>query len=249
MKSKKFFKKALSVMMAALVSASTVFPVYAADLDGVEPVTETDVAQTDSEGKETEAQQTEASVTEALEAAKADGDENTDANDQYALCLPRTEGVEYTYDEEHLDSEFSDQLSMYVLIYDENEKVEMTVKTDKEVSIVDGYSGDVFLSSDSIVDGKISFNMPATDLVLLPNEELETEQTESESAAVEQTETEVETETQTETETMSESETQTETEEQSEIQSETQTESETEAEVETETEPETNADGTVGRSR
>lgn len=249
MKSKKFFKKALSVMMAALVSASTVFPVYAADLDGVEPVTETDVAQTDSEGKETEAQQTEASVTEALEATKADGDENTDANDQYALCLPRTEGVEYTYDEEHLDSEISDQLSMYVLIYDENEKVEMTVKTDKEVSIVDGYSGDVFLSSDSIVDGKISFNMPATDLVLLPNEELETEQTESESAAVEQTETEVETETQTETETMSESETQTETEEQSEIQSEiqseTQTESETEAEVETETELETNADGTV----
>lgn len=245
MKSKKFFKKALSVMMAALVSASTVFPVYAADLDGVEPVTETDAAQTDSEGKESEAQQTETSVTETLEATKADGDENTDANDQYALCLPRTEGIEYTYDEEHLDSEFSDQLSMYVLIYNENEKVEMTVKTDKEVSIVDGYSGDVFLSSDSIVDGKISFNMPATDLVLLPNEELETEQTESESAAVEQTETEVETETQTETETMSESETQTETEEQSEIQSETQTESETEAEVETETEPETNADGTV----
>ena len=245
MKSKKFFKKALSVMMAALVSASTVFPVYAADLDGVEPVTETDASQTDSEGNETEAQQTEASVTEVLKATKADGDENTDANDQYALCLPRTEGIEYSYDEEHLDSEFSDQLSMYVLIYDENEKVEMTVKTDKEVSIVDGYSGDVFLSSDSIVDGKISFNMPATDLVLLPNEELETEQTESESAAVEQTETEVETETQTETETMSESETQTETEEQSEIQSETQTESETEAEVETETEPETNADGTV----
>ena len=62
MKSKKFFKKALSVMMAALVSASTVFPVYAADLDGVEPVTETDASQTDSEGNETEAQQTEASV-------------------------------------------------------------------------------------------------------------------------------------------------------------------------------------------
>ena len=240
MKSKSFFKKALSVCMAALVSASTVFPVYAADLDGVKPVTETDAVQTDSEGKETEVQQTEASVTEALEATKADGDENTDANDQYALCLPRTEGVEYTYDEEHLDSEFSDQLSMYVLVYDENEKVDMTVKTDKEVSIVDGYSGDVFLSSDSIVDGKISFNMPATDLVLLPNEELETEQTESESAAVEQSESE--TETQSETETLSEAETQTETEVQSEIQSETQSETEsnkvaeTEAESETETE-------------
>lgn len=88
MKSKKFFKKALSVMMAALVSASTVFPVYAADLDGVEPVTETDVAQTDSEGKETEAQQTEASVTEALEAAKADGDENTDANGPVCSLSP-----------------------------------------------------------------------------------------------------------------------------------------------------------------
>lgn len=234
MKSKKFFKKALSVMMAALVSASTVFPVYAADLDGVEPVTETDAAQTDSEGKETEAQQTEASVTEALEATKADGDENTDANDQYALCLPRTEGVEYTYDEEHLDSEFSDQLSMYVLVYDENEKVEMTVKTDKEVSIVDGYSGDVFLSFDSIMDGKISFNMPATDLVLLPNEELETEQTESETAAVEQSESE--TETQAETETLSEAETQTETEVQSEIQSETHKVAEAETESETETE-------------
>ena len=32
MKSKRFFKKALSVCMAALVSASTVFPVYAADM-------------------------------------------------------------------------------------------------------------------------------------------------------------------------------------------------------------------------
>ena len=54
MKSKMFFRKALSVLMAAVVSASTVFPVYAADMDNAEPVTETDVGQMEVETVESE---------------------------------------------------------------------------------------------------------------------------------------------------------------------------------------------------
>ena len=58
MKSKRFFKKALSVCMAALVSASTVFPVYAADMSEVDPVAETEVTQEQSEDKEADVQNT-----------------------------------------------------------------------------------------------------------------------------------------------------------------------------------------------
>ena len=257
MKSNKFFRKALSVMMAAVVSATTVFPVYASDIDSGSPVTETDDNQDEAAASEgelatenvsTEAEQNQ--ETDSLEATKEDtGD--FEVNDIYALCLPKLDNVSYNYDKDHLYSELSDS-SMDVLVYEEGEHVNVEVSADCGFAVVDGYSEEVFLSEEEIKDGKLSFDMPATDLMIqfkgaeekkpvnteiLPEEtedatEVETEvQTETTETELPETETELlETETElvpVETETQV-SEEQTETEQETAEESETEDMSETE---------------------
>ena len=241
MKSKRFFKKALSVCMAALVSASTVFPVYAADMSEVDPVAETEVTQEQSEDKEADVQNTAESETDSLEATKEDSVDDTNAG-LYAICLPKSDDFEYTYDENRLDADLSEEVSMYVLVYEENEKVDMSVKTDRDFSIIDAHSGKVFLTSEDITDGKMSFDMPSTDLLLEAKEESEQSEVQTETETESQPAVESESETQIESESFTEAETQTDTEIQSESQEETEPETEIE---EDETEPETNADGTI----
>lgn len=226
MKSKMFFRKALSVLMAAVVSASTVFPVYAADMDNAEPVTETDVGQMEVETVESEpVAETEA---DSEEETKKAAEEELDASDLYALCLPKMEDVSYSYDKDRLYSELSDS-TMDVLVYEAGEHVSVTVKTDSVFSVVDGYSEDVFLSEKDISDGKLSFSMPETDLILqfkaVDDQEVETGNS---------AETEIQTEVQSEDpELQEETEAIVETESETEIQTEVQT---TEQEFQADTE-------------
>lgn len=235
MKSKRFFKKALSVCMAALVSASTVFPVYAADMSEVDPVAETEVTQEQSEDKEADVQNTAESETDSLEVTKEDSVDDTNAG-LYAICLPKSDDFEYTYDESRLDADLSEEVSMYVLVYEENEKVDMSVKTDKDFSIIDAHSGNVFLSSEDITDGKMSFDMPSTDLLLEAKEEPEQSEVQTETETESQPAVESEGEPQIESESFAETETQADAEIQSESQEETELESEAQSETESETE-------------
>ena len=125
MKSKKLFKKAVSLCMAALVSVSTVFPVYAADMNETMPAAGTDESQEQTEGSGTDVQETSVDGVEKL--VSETGNDSDGEAELYAVCLPKTDAIQYSYDESHLDTALSEQLSMHVLVYEENENFEMNV--------------------------------------------------------------------------------------------------------------------------
>ena len=113
-----------------------------------------------------------------------------DSND-YILLLPKTEGVTYEMDQEHVADQYSnDQYT--VLLYKEGESVDVTVFGANEFVIKDAMGVDDTDFAAAETDGKVSFTMPAEDLSL--------NVTDVDEAAVEaaQTETEAETEIQTE---------------------------------------------------
>lgn len=110
MKSKTFFKKTLSVVMAALVSASTVFPVYAEDL-------------TNDTGTSAELE------TEAAEAGSSEVSAVPDEAKYYMLILPKEDNIAYTYDAEYKDADLSEE-KFDVLLYKEGEHVQVTVDTE-----------------------------------------------------------------------------------------------------------------------
>ena len=154
MRSKKIFRQAMSVAMAVVMSASSVFPVYASDTAGdTDTTSETTVDLADLENDST--------VSEAEESETPE----TEDYEPYVLYLPKMEGVEYSYDESHLEADLSAD-SYDILLYEENEQVDMTVKTDMEVAVVDAITEDVIVPTEDIKDGKISFVMPAADLML-----------------------------------------------------------------------------------
>lgn len=113
-----------------------------------------------------------------------------DSND-YILLLPKTEGVTYEMDQEHVADQYSnDQYT--VLLYKEGESVDVTVSGANEFVIKDAMGVDDTDFAAAETDGKVSFTMPAEDLSL--------NVTDVDEASVEaaQTETEAETEIQTE---------------------------------------------------
>lgn len=207
MKSKTFFKKTLSVVMAALVSASTVFPVYAEDL-------------TNDTGTSAELE------TEAAVAGSSEVSAVPDEAKYYMLILPKEDNITYTYDAEYKDSDLSEE-KFDVLLYEEGEHVQVTVDTDTEYQLIDADTQEKFLDSSQVKDHKLEFDMPEKDLFLA--------ETAEETETVAETETVVETETVEETEPVTEAETETLTE-QTESETELASESETETESEKETE-------------
>ena len=123
MRSKKIFRQAMSVAMAVVMSASSVFPVYASDTAGdTDTTSETTVDLADLENDST--------VSEAEESETPE----TEDYEPYVLYLPKMEGVEYSYDESHLEADLSAD-SYDILLYEENEQVDMTVKTDMELPV------------------------------------------------------------------------------------------------------------------
>lgn len=119
-----------------------------------------------------------------------------DSND-YILLLPKTEGVTYEMDQEHVADQYSnDQYT--VLLYKEGESVDITVSGANEFVIKDAMGADDTDFAASETDGKVSFTMPAEDLSL--------NVTDVDEAAVEAAQTEAETEAQTEQATETETE-------------------------------------------
>lgn len=244
MKSKMFFRKALSVMMAAVVSATTVFPVYAADTGEQNPVTEADTDQTETVAESEAATETvttdspkEESKTDLQNAATKGSTEELETSALYALCLPKMDDVRYSYEKDHLYKELSDS-TMDVLVYEAGEHVDVTVKTDCPFTVVDGYTEEVFLSEDDISDGNLSFSMPETDLILqFKGEKIsldETEESTEKEKHSENAETQG-TELSDETDVLQSEDVSIEPETETELQSETASEAETESELQSET--------------
>lgn len=226
MRSKKIFRQAMSVAMAVVMSASSVFPVYASDTAGdTDTTSETTVDLADLENDST--------VSEAEESETPE----TEDYEPYVLYLPKMEGVEYSYDESHLEADLSAD-SYDILLYEENEQVDMTVKTDMEVAVVDAITEDVIVPTEDIKDGKISFVMPAADLMLQFTEDgvKQTEAIEVPADNEEEPVVDVPVENQTETD---EVQSETVSEEQSESVAETETVAETDSAAETTAETET----------
>lgn len=121
-----------------------------------------------------------------------------DSND-YILLLPKTEGITYEMDQEHVADQYSsDQYT--VLLYKKGESVDVTVKGADGFVIQDAMGVDDTDFAAEEMDGKVSFTMPAEDLSLnitdisedTTEEVVPTTETESETSS------EVETENQTE---------------------------------------------------
>ena len=207
MKSKMFFKKAVSIMMSAMVSASTIFPVYAANTIESAGTLEKDV---EAESAETN-----------LEEANIEATSETQA---YMLILPKAEGTEYTYANEYKDSSLSVE-AYDVLLFSENAEVKVSINTDRELQLVDAATEEVFLSNEQFEDGNLEFNMPAKDLILeeVPSETEAATETETTTAETSESETEevVETEEFSEDEPGTEEVAETESEVQKETESET----------------------------
>lgn len=117
-----------------------------------------------------------------------------DTND-YILLLPKTTGITYEMDQDHVAEQYSnDQYT--VLLYKEGETVDLTVNGAEDFVIRDAMDSDNTDYAASETNGKVSFSMPAEDLSLNISGVTE----EAQAAAETETETQApETETQTET--------------------------------------------------
>lgn len=227
---KKFFKQAMSFSMSLLLALSPVSSVYASDASESTEAVETTEPEsaTESTGETQETPETEAPETA----------EETEYN-PYILLLPKLDGVSYTADESHKDADLSSD-TYDVLLYEAGEQVEFSVDSEMEFSVIEAESENVFLAASEITDGKVSFAMPETDLMVqfIQNEtETQTDaQTEAqtETEPLPETETEAETATETTAETETETEPQTAAETAAEISAETETAAETAAESESE---------------
>lgn len=117
-----------------------------------------------------------------------------DSND-YILLLPKTDGISYEMDQEHVADQYSnDQYT--VLLYKEGDTVEVTVNGADGYVIKDAMGTDDTDYAAEEADGKVSFTMPAEDLSLSVLDV--SENTDSGTEGTSATETEQETETQTE---------------------------------------------------
>lgn len=170
MKSKTFFKKTLSVVMAALVSASTVFPVYAEDL-------------TNDTGTSAELE------TEAAEAGSSEVSAVPDEAKYYMLILPKEDNITYTYDAEYqlIDADTqekfldSSQVKDHKLEFDMPEKDLFLAETAEETETVAETEPE-----------------PVEETEPVTETEIVTEQTESETEPASESETETESEKETE---------------------------------------------------
>lgn len=117
-----------------------------------------------------------------------------DSND-YILLLPKTDGISYEMDQDHVADQYSnDQYT--VLLYKEGDTVEVTVNGADGYEIKDAMGSDDTDYAAEEADGKVSFTMPAEDLSLSVFDVAE--KTEGETESQTSGETEAETETQTE---------------------------------------------------
>lgn len=146
---KDFFKKAAALALSGVLVLSSFGPARAADLVKEAEVTSEapEEEQTDTEVKETET-------------------ETETEKDPYIILLPQKEGISYSVDGAHRAEDFS-TAEYSVLLYTEGEDVSLGVNPVIPFTVVDASSMSEFIPAGGIHDGKVSFKMPASDLMVV----------------------------------------------------------------------------------
>ena len=204
------FKRAAAMMCAGLL-AVTSMPVYAGETElpsGVagtveNPQTEDTTAQAAPQSADTGQQtQTEelstAEQTPETVAAAPTGETSKD-DSEYIVVLPIMDGVKYTgIDDGHKSAEYSTNEDI-VLLYTAGQEVNFDIETSYAWSVYNKKKDKDIVKSEDVKDGKVSFTMPADDLIVrytVPQEETSgTEEKTSETASEINTEKQPETET------------------------------------------------------
>ena len=204
-------------------------------------VPETAAAETSSQETAEKAQETQTAA-EAQDQTEGAGEnqasvKKTDAKG-FLVVLPVKDGVSYSNIDASHKSEKDSTAEDIVLVYTAGQKVGFTVSTSYAYSVYNAQADTDILTSDNVKDGKVSFTMPAADLIVRFTEKISDTQTETVSPETQAPETEPAKKT---AETVSETETDAES-----VQAETQAdeqpvteavkeEAQTEAGAETET--------------
>lgn len=227
----KLLKKTMSMALAATMVVTSIPSVYATD---DVPATET-MTEAATDGSTEDPIETE---------SETESEPETDEYTPYIIMLP-TDGFSYSYDEQYFDEELSTD-DYDILLYEEGDKVEFTVASEKDFKIVEDDLETLFLDGMS----SYSFDMPAKDLVLIEKSEDPTDDETDVTEAMADTGSEAATETipdgtepvtdAADTEAATTSETEAPTEEvQTDATVETEAASETDTTPDTEADPET----------
>ena len=183
------FSRAAAILCAALL-AMTSTPAYAGETEGVPSVTgqvevpeseapvlrgETEATgdksaeEKDSSSEADGAKAVEQEPTDALASTKNTNDEGTK---DYIVVLPIMPGVQYAdVDESHKSEEYSTDEET-ILLYTQGEHVSFSVDTSFSWSVYDKAQDSDILKSGDVKNGKVSFTMPADDLIvryIVPN--------------------------------------------------------------------------------
>lgn len=157
----KIFRKIASLALVAALTATSVVPAYATDMEKTEQ----------SENNET---------TDETEETEPSGQTESEETYPYIIMLPTEEGVSYKTDKSHISEDLSSE-DYQILLYEAQENVEFTVVADKEFSIINAADNSTFLGYEDVKNGKVSFQMPEADLaVLFQKTETETENDQTE---------------------------------------------------------------------
>ena len=162
MRSKRAIRKTISAALAVLLSLTSIVPAYAEETPSVDPV---------GEVVESVQEETEASIQEDVEVVEEDMEETApekNTYDGYLILLPARDNASYSFDEDHYLAELSSD-NDYVLMYNEGETVDISVKTEDMFSVKYADSREVMISD--VSDGAVSFAMPAADLFFSFSEE------------------------------------------------------------------------------
>ena len=183
------FSRAAAILCAALL-AMTSTPAYAGETEGVPSVTgqvEAPESEAPVPGGGTEATgdksaekkdgSSEADGAKAVEQEPADAPASTkntsdEGTKDYIVVLPIMSGVQYAdVDESHKSEEYSTDEET-ILLYTQGEHVSFSVDTSFSWSVYDKAQDSDILKSEDVKNGKVSFTMPADDLIvryIVPN--------------------------------------------------------------------------------
>lgn len=84
-------------------------------------------------------------------------------DDSYIIFLPTEDGVEYSYEEEHMSEDYSTS-DYTVLLYKPGESVSFQVTSEKDFTVEDALQGTAFADAAILDNGSVSFVMPDLDL-------------------------------------------------------------------------------------
>ena len=172
-------RKALSLLLAGVMMASSASPAFAGEVSESEAGAAGAAQETEKTAQEVKEPITLAGIyseeTKEPEAQpqgeeKEDGgereeaDKTDDRKKEHFILLDSDPGASYSYDGSRADGELSTG-EYTVLVYEAGENVSFSVKTELPY-VIYTLENRLFMSSENITDGHISFTMPDTDLGL-----------------------------------------------------------------------------------